>query len=721
MTVKKKSFLFLYLRSMRLYYSCVSGGTVLAGVAFYHITYGRPWEWRDWIILCCGFFSWGINQIFNDYFDLASDKINAPYRPMASGELAVKPALLLSTLLMVLLAIVSLIAAPAALPAVICGGALNLLYSKLKHIPFLNCVIYAAALSCCAWYGFAGVCGTNFARALSSNAFLISALVFPMHFFMCSFSYYKDKEGDKAAGVRTLQNLFPDHITLQLHIVALFGLLFLFLMVLQDVAFWLTAVLLLPLAVELIAFLALKEYHTATKINCQLCAVWVSCLLGSENLYLFAAAGGILIAVELLYCLNGCDNKRFVTGFEKLLFYAGMSLRCALKLRSLPALLKAGIFTRIFFCHKLLQLPTGEYKLDFYMPRYPSEAFFTAMSDKLLCRPPRPVSVVCSITKACACRCPHCYQGLDSADELPLDKLCQAARELRNFGVAAWAVEGGEVLLRFERLTALLQELRGLEVWVNSTGFSSTPEKIARLKELEVTGVMSSIHSTSPEKHDSFTGVPGSFATALEFLRNCREARLLTGFNTVLSDEEIISGGIEKIMALAQKEGCDYVQLIHPKACGRWHSNAFDSARREEAIRIACAAQKKYNSRACKNSPILTAQVFEESETMLGCTAGAIDRFYIGCSGEVQPCEFVNLSFGNLGKEPWSVIYERMRHAFPLPSTEWLCCSCNEMISEAIRQQGGKTPLPWESTKELIKNLPQGKPTAVYEKMGIYK
>ena len=414
-------------------------------------------------------------------------------------------------------------------------------------------------------------------------------------------------------------------------------------------------------------------------------------------------------------------KSKFITGFSKLLFYVRMSLVCAWRFRSIPVLWKAGKFTGVFFKHKLLKLGTGEYKLDFYMPRYPSEAFFTAMADKLTEKPPRPVSVVWSISKACAYHCPHCYQGHDPAKEMPLEKMRQSVRELCRSGVSAWAVEGGEPLLRFERLESLLQETKGLEVWVNSTGHSATPEKIARMKELEVTGIMSSIHSVDPAIHDAFTGVPGSFETALNFLKECRNAGFLTGFNTVLNDDQIIAGEIDKIMALAAENQCDYIQLIHPKACGKWGGCNFDTARHEEAVRIACEAQKRYNSSAEKRAPILTAQVFEESEEMLGCTAGGIDRFYVGCSGEVQPCEFVNISFGNLQEEPYERIYERMRQAFPIPSCEWLCCAHAGEISAAVAANGGKTPLPWEQTKELIRDWKCGKPTPVYERMGIYR
>ena len=411
-------------------------------------------------------------------------------------------------------------------------------------------------------------------------------------------------------------------------------------------------------------------------------------------------------------------RSKFITGLAKLLFYARMSLVCAWRYHSFSVLWKASKFTSIFFKHKLVRLPSGEYKLDFYMPRYPSEAFFTAIEGKVLRKPPRPVSVVLSISKACAYHCPHCYQRKDAPQELPLPLLLENVRKLRDFGVVAWAVEGGEPLLRMERLEAVLSEISGLEVWVNSTGHSATPEKIRRLAQLKVTGVMSSIHSVNPDEHDAFTGIKGAWQRALDFLHDCQEAGMLIGFNTVLTDEQIVNGGIDEIMSLAKEHNCDYIQLIHPKACGGWMGKFFDTALSQKAISIAKEAQLRYNSSSEPNSPVLTAQVFEESPEMLGCCCGGIDRFYIGASGEVQPCEFVNISFGNLNDTPLETAYARMRKCFAIPCEEW---TCREHASEIAQCAEETLPLPWSKTEKLIQNWTPGTPTKVYDSIGIYK
>jgi len=114
--------------------------------------------------------------------------------------------------------------------------------------------------------------------------------------------------------------------------------------------------------------------------------------------------------------------------------------------------------------------------------------------------------------------------------------------------------------------------------------------------------------------------------------------------------------------------------------------------------------------------------VFEERKDVLGCTSGAVDRYYVGASGEVQPCEFLNISFGNVNEEPFEKIYERMRSFFKTPCYDWLCCTQADAIQRLFVKHGiQQTPLTWKVTQELVEAWDRGKPTPIYERLGIYK
>ncbi|MBQ6109394.1 MAG: UbiA family prenyltransferase [Thermoguttaceae bacterium] len=197
------SFLYYYIRSMRLYYAFVTGSTVLAGLVLGAGENGVTWNWQTLLALVAGYLIWGVNQIFNDWSGLAEDRINAPHRPMVCGKLPIVPALVLSLVLELLFGAIFCWINPWLLAPLLVGVVLNLVYSWLKGWPIVGCLVYGAAISCCFLFGIILACpqGIVFPHG-TWNWFLVFVLI---HALMCHFSYFKDVVGDGEAGKRTLQ------------------------------------------------------------------------------------------------------------------------------------------------------------------------------------------------------------------------------------------------------------------------------------------------------------------------------------------------------------------------------------------------------------------------------------------------------------------------------------------------------------------------------------
>ncbi|MFA6568908.1 MAG: radical SAM protein [Victivallales bacterium] len=421
-------------------------------------------------------------------------------------------------------------------------------------------------------------------------------------------------------------------------------------------------------------------------------------------------------------------------GIRKWILYIRISLHVAIyyaaRIRELKwsvadylvFLRRATLLLLNFRHNKAVRVSTG-YKIDLYVPAYPSKAFFHILDSKLVMNPPGPTTVVFSITKACRYKCVHCYQRRDRGKDMEEKLMADTAKQMQESGVAFFNIEGGEPLIQFNRLESLLRAIDDrAEVWVNTTGDGLTPEIINRLKSLRMLGVMVSIHSADPDTHDNFTGIPGSFKKAAASLKMFKSHGFATAVNSVLAEKELLEGGLAGLMNLARELGCDYVQLIHPKPAGIWMNHTEQMQNDLKIIRHLEKEHLRYNSSRKKDYPCLSVQVFEESEKVLGCTSGAVDRFYINANGEVQPCEFLNISFGNVNKEPFDKILGRMRSYFRIPCCDWLCCSQSPAIYELIRKYDIKdTPLPWKYTEELVKNWNRGNPTPVYQRLGIYK
>lgn len=388
----------------------------------------------------------------------------------------------------------------------------------------------------------------------------------------------------------------------------------------------------------------------------------------------------------------------------------------------LPFLKKAWLLLCTFRHNRVIRIAEG-YKLQLYLPAYPSPAFFHALENKLLRTPPAPTSIVFSMTRACGYKCPHCYQKKEQGKDIPEALLLETLQKVQETGVSFFNIEGGEPFLRFDRLLAMLQTLdQRAEVWVNSNGADVSREQLLALKQNGLTGIMVSVHSPDQTLHDAFTGIPHSFDAACQLIALCKKLDIAVAINSVLSEEEMTHGQLHVLMDLAKNLGAHFVQLIHPKPCGPWLEKTDNMQQSPELLKQVEAYHLHYNSSATAGYPSLAAQAFEERKKGVGCTAGAIDRFYITATGDMQPCEFLQLSFGNVQTESFSDIYTRMREAFATPCTGWLCCTQSNAIATLMRQKKlTTTPVPWEHTKDIITQWDKGTPTPLYAHLGIYK
>jgi len=188
---------------MRLYYAFITGIAGWIGVSFYHFCMPDYVEHeRSAVILVMLFLSWGINQIINDYLGLEEDRINAPNRPMVTGELHPHAALLVSAVLLTGVTFVSYLLNPWAVVPVVIGVVLNVLYERAKAWSLLGNVIFGLSIAMCTVYGFlAG--GPLPEPVLTSNRICAFILVALLNALMTYYTYFKDYKGDRRVGKRT--------------------------------------------------------------------------------------------------------------------------------------------------------------------------------------------------------------------------------------------------------------------------------------------------------------------------------------------------------------------------------------------------------------------------------------------------------------------------------------------------------------------------------------
>lgn len=195
-----KRFAVAYIKSMRPYYAFITGIAGWIGVSFY--SYCMPDQAslaRNLLILIMLFLSWGVNQIINDYLGLPEDRINAPNRPMVTGELNAKSAMTLSIALLAMVTGVSWWLNPWSVIPIVAGVLLNVLYEYAKAWSLMGNVIFGLSIAMCTVYGFLAA-GPLPTPVFTSNRICVFVLVVLLNGLMTYYTYFKDYVGDKAAG-----------------------------------------------------------------------------------------------------------------------------------------------------------------------------------------------------------------------------------------------------------------------------------------------------------------------------------------------------------------------------------------------------------------------------------------------------------------------------------------------------------------------------------------
>ncbi len=207
------NFLRAYVRSMRLYYSFVTGIAGWLGVAYYEYLAATPSlrtvevapvPEKKLVILVILFLSWGVNQIINDYLGLKEDKVNAPQRPMVTGELHPGLAIWTSALLMLAAGLVTwFYLEPIAVTFLLAGILLNILYEYAKAHGILGNLVFGLMIAMAPLYG-GYASGPTASTVLQPNRLSVLLLVLVMNALMTYYTYFKDYRGDLLAGKRTL-------------------------------------------------------------------------------------------------------------------------------------------------------------------------------------------------------------------------------------------------------------------------------------------------------------------------------------------------------------------------------------------------------------------------------------------------------------------------------------------------------------------------------------
>jgi MoaA/NifB/PqqE/SkfB family radical SAM enzyme len=176
-----------------------------------------------------------------------------------------------------------------------------------------------------------------------------------------------------------------------------------------------------------------------------------------------------------------------------------------------------------------------------------------------------------------------------------------------------------------------------------------TREKAEYLAKVGIDKVGISIDSGFEYEHDRFRGKRGSYRRAIEALKNAKTAGLRTMISAVVTHQNIRSEGFQRLLDLSAEFDVN-LDLQCGTVSGGWRGNV-DVLIDEKDAEYLESLRAKY--------PLLRRDVWSVPGSIGGCPAGT-RSIYIIPSGDVLPCLFIHVSFGNVSEEPLSVIQKRM-------------------------------------------------------------
>jgi len=279
-----------------------------------------------------------------------------------------------------------------------------------------------------------------------------------------------------------------------------------------------------------------------------------------------------------------------------------------------------------------------------------------------------------AVNDSCNANCSHC-SFFDRVEDkkrtvLTLDQCRQAIKAGQDLGVSVINFVGGEPLLRLDFLEVIRSVNKDLSTSVVFTNGSRLAEMAAALKKAGLDSVYVSIDGSSAEIHDRKRGKKGIFDLALSGIKAAQKAGLTVGTSACITKEDFISGEAVKLIEFGKKMGIHEVLFFDAKPVGRCahHQNPSDSRAWVDDLIVL---SEKYNQD--ESYPGVLIYAYATSYKSTGCSGG-VSYFYISPYGDVSPCDFNSLYFGNVLETPLYLIWDKMTKTEIFRQASWDGC-----------------------------------------------
>lgn len=361
--------------------------------------------------------------------------------------------------------------------------------------------------------------------------------------------------------------------------------------------------------------------------------------------------------------------------------------------RSLPGL--TGIrFIRQWLDGEMITRHAGQWVINSFLPPFPGPAFDRMFQNLLSGRRLSPVSAFIAVTSECPYRCWHCSYKKRPEGNLPAAEWLRVISSLHETGASIIGFTGGEPCSRKD-LPDLVAAASGggAATILFSSGAFMNEDMLQRLKDAGLWSVCISVDHPDPGEHDRLRGAPGSHDRALRMLQAASRMGFYTMIGTVGTRNLIPL--LQSMHTLAAQAGVHELRIVEPMPCGLLAANAEDTFLSQGEINSIRQFHVMSNRKGVPPKVCAFNQI--ESPEFFGCGAGT-QHMFVDAQGNVCPCDFTAMSFGNCLAEPLPQIWSRMNDAMGNPRRHCFVRSHHQSI---LKHANGNYPLPREASAQV--------------------
>lgn len=174
---------------------------------------------------------------------------------------------------------------------------------------------------------------------------------------------------------------------------------------------------------------------------------------------------------------------------------------------------------------------------------------------------------------------------------------------------------------------------------IQTNGILCNAKNLEDLHRRGLDSICFSIDSADAKEHDTFRNSPGAFEKTLNSVKLAIKTGLTTSISMCVSHNNLHSIGFMDMIKLSEKMGVNvFLNLAVP--IGKW-AGKWDVMMTEE--------DRLFINDLIKEKPFVRTD-FDSTWVERGCSA-IKEKAYITPYGDVLPCPFIQISYGNIRRE----------------------------------------------------------------------